>query len=72
MKPMVNALFNSEVMKAGIKVVKGTSAALTTSFFCAICMNIVMSSSRVCIVMKLRTGASAKAKAFSNGMLPFI
>ena len=72
MKPMVKALFSSEVMKAGISVVNGTSAALTTSFFWAICMNIVMSSSRVCSVMKLRTGASAKAKAFSKGMLPFI
>ena len=31
MKPMVNALFSSEVMKAGISVVKGTSAALAIS-----------------------------------------
>ena len=67
---MVKALFSSDVMKAGTKVVKGTVSGLSGSPLRAICMNSAMSSLRVCAIMNLRIGASAAARALSKSM-PF-
>ena len=63
---MVNALFSSEVRKAGTSVMKGTSCELATPLLRAISMNMAMSSSRVCKSMKARIGFSAAARALSN------
>src|SRR6202021_494154 len=65
MKPIWNAVFNSLVMKVGIKTLSGTSSALANCVFPESLVNSCKSFSRVCASMNFLSGCTVRSKAAS-------